>query len=881
MNQVENLIPDALRNSKMLQVVATDLEGKYIYCSPSFTEKFSFLSNNFIGQLFQLSIHPDDVEKSNQASHKLIVGETQIERLQIRKPSYVLGNYHWTDWEFRLLLDNSGQTLGILCIGFEITEKVVSSLLEDSEKRFRFYFEKSPVGIVYLSKEGVILECNPFAAEIVGRSLSELKGAPVAKFEWMAVDEYFNQLKPEQHPAMQAMVTNTEIANQVMGIYHAKKQSLVWLEINAIPVRNASNEVVGAITLFTDVTDRKKIKDELAKANQEIKGLLSEMQDVIFSYDHHTKELLYISENATSFFGVNDLSFFENYYWRDALVHPEDKQFVEQVYVDLETKGWYDREYRVMLPKHDSVKWINTRGQLRKNSSTGKISFDGVITDITDRKITELALKESEEKYRFLVDNTHDLLYQFNIAGEPIYLSKSVKTISGYDEQDVMGKPFTDFIFKEDLPQLMVETERLLSGLVKVSNSRYRIYAKDGSIRWHSATNVPNYDKQGNIVGFSGIAKDVTEAVFFEQKLIESEEKYRSLIENSQDIVFKVDVEGVILFVSPAFEKLLGYKMDEYLNTKLNPLIHPDDLSDLYAAFEKSKVEKTKNSITEYRVLHKEGHYLWFTANFSPVVSGKKVLGYQGFVRLIQEKKTQELEQKRLMDVIVRQNSLLQNYAYIVSHNLRTHSVNLKLMADMMPSQIKGVEEHSYFQLFKKATNSLEQTIQDLTEVAEIHLNNDSAFCWIDMDEVIENGVNNISQVAAKAKVEIRRNNLSRCKIWGIKSYVESIVINLLSNAIKYCDYQKDSQYACISLEYTTGNKVQLKVQDNGLGLDLKLHKNNIFKMNKTFHDVKDSRGIGLFITKNQVEFMGGSIWVESEKGVGSCFIVEFNKAEF
>jgi signal transduction histidine kinase len=165
------------------------------------------------------------------------------------------------------------------------------------------------------------------------------------------------------------------------------------------------------------------------------------------------------------------------------------------------------------------------------------------------------------------------------------------------------------------------------------------------------------------------------------------------------------------------------------------------------------------------------------------------------------------------------------------------------------------------------------ESVQNLSEVADIQISDSTLLESINLVEVVNSSLLNVSALARTSEVSIEFSNAG-AKYWvfGNLSYLESITLNLLTNAIKYSDPKKEKKVQIRiqkQSEWTT-----IEVEDNGLGIDLKRQGRKMFGMYKTFHDHPDSRGIGLFITKNQIEALGGKIEVESQEGVGTTFRV-------
>jgi len=218
------------------------------------------------------------------------------------------------------------------------------------------------------------------------------------------------------------------------------------------------------------------------------------------------------------------------------------------------------------------------------------------------------------------------------------------------------------------------------------------------------------------------------------------------------------------------------------------------------------------------------------------------------------------------------QNKRLQNFAYIVSHNLRSHAGNLKFMVSLHEETDTEDERAEIFAHIKTISESFNATMGHLDEIVKIQSEISKGRKTIDLQATFNNVKSALTANIAAANATINAD-FSECnQIEYIPAYMESIFQNLLTNALKYRHPDRDPVINCYTKR--KDRNVDLVFEDNGLGIDLKRHSGDLFGMYKTFHKNADSQGIGLFITRNQVEALGGSIQVESTVNVGTIFTI-------
>lgn len=284
---------------------------------------------------------------------------------------------------------------------------------------------------------------------------------------------------------------------------------------------------------------------------------------------------------------------------------------------------------------------------------------------------------------------------------------------------------------------------------------------------------------------------------------------------------------------------------------------------------------KGKSFNVEIKMLTKNGREFWVKAMGKPLFNDKKeIIGVRGVFQDIDAVKTRALNLQRTSDIIASQNKRLFNFAHIVSHNLRSHTSNLTLITELINSFDNAEEKLDLLSNVEDIAKSLNETIEHLNEVVTIQTSTNKSKTLIKFENILNQVLTSISQIIAKGKATINADFSELKEIEYIPAYLESIMLNLITNAIKYRHPDRDP---VINIKSSlVDSKPVLKISDNGIGIDLNKFGNKIFGMYKTFHYNKDAVGIGLFITKNQIESLNGQIYVDSMVDNGTTFKIEF-----
>jgi signal transduction histidine kinase len=229
------------------------------------------------------------------------------------------------------------------------------------------------------------------------------------------------------------------------------------------------------------------------------------------------------------------------------------------------------------------------------------------------------------------------------------------------------------------------------------------------------------------------------------------------------------------------------------------------------------------------------------------------------------QKKSEEF-----LELTKSQNDSLLNFAHIVSHNLRSHSSNLSMLSTYLLEEQGESEKKEIEAMIMNASESLNETVMHLNEVVQITTEAKGQLQDVNLNHIVKSVEKNISALLNQKNVECHISIDQSIKVKGIHAYLDSVLLNLFTNSIKY---SSPNRIPKIMIEATkTGKFITLNFRDNGLGINLERHGKKLFGMYKTFHEHEDSKGIGLFITKNQIEAMNGKIEVESAVDKGTLF---------
>lgn len=279
----------------------------------------------------------------------------------------------------------------------------------------------------------------------------------------------------------------------------------------------------------------------------------------------------------------------------------------------------------------------------------------------------------------------------------------------------------------------------------------------------------------------------------------------------------------------------------------------------------------------EREIMLPNGKSRYTLANYYPDIVDGQILGFFVHVADINDVKLLQQELAKSNDVINEQNKLLANFANVVSHDLRSYAGNLHSLMMLYDLAEDQAEETALIEMLKDLSAGFSSMVEHLSEMVKIQNFDKSKYQPCNLLSHLSTAINSLSLQIKSSNASISTDVGPELEVLAHPAYLESIILNLLSNALKY---RHPVRAPKINIDMAcTDTHLQLRIQDNGIGIDLQKHGKDLFGMYKTFNGNADAKGVGLFITKFQIEALGGYIQVDSELDQGSCFKVSLKPA--
>ncbi|TKB99483.1 sensor histidine kinase [Pedobacter cryotolerans] len=486
-------------------------------------------------------------------------------------------------------------------------------------------------------------------------------------------------------------------------------------------------------------------------------------------------------------------------------------------------------------------------------------------------------LIDAENKYKKIFDHAAIGIARVNsLTGEILEANHHLCEFLGYNEQELYSKKIKSIIYDDDLETDRDLFKQLMAGEIKELKNVKRYVHKNGEVIWGNVIITPLWDEGEEPTHHIVIIEDITKRKEEEQILRASQNRIESLINTIDGIVWEGDLEThVCSFISKKVEDILGYTVEEWKKSDSFWFdhVHPDDQQKVLA-YLKNLIPHGSQLDEEYRMIASNGSIVWIRDIVTVVAEANQSIKLRGIMIDVTNKVKAEQALTESFNLVNEQNKRLLNFSYIVSHNLRSHASNILGISTLIQNANTDEDRDEMIQLLKTVAENLNETLFNLNNIVNIQTSIDIIIEPLKLNDYIKSAIATQNSQILLKRASIKNFVKDSAYVNFNKSYLESILLNLISNALRYSHPDRDPVILLNCVE--ENGQIVLSVEDNGVGIDLNKHGEKIFNIYQTFNGNADARGFGLFISKNQVEAMGGKIEVESEIDKGTIFKIYF-----
>ncbi len=742
-----------------------------------------------------------------------------------------------------------------------------SSRLAAERNRLRAVISALGAGLCTLDPEGRVLSINPEGQRLLDCTEDDLLGR--CFFEHVETD--WAQPDPVDCPEthISTLIVSGQPDHEQNGVFMRKDGTAIPVSYTLNPILEEGT-LQGAVLVFFNLTERKRAEAALKQSEQQFRDLFESSPDAVFVEDFDGN-VLDVSPAACQLHGLDR----EALIGRNvaSLVPPDEHENVAQAFARLVTgevthvEGYSLRQDGHKVPVEIRVSHIVYAGQPALLLH---------VRDITERKQAEEALRESEERYRTLLDHLPVGVYRTTPDGHFIEANTAMARLFGIEDVAALQQ-FNVQDFYVDVSERKQHQEQLRSKTK--TSAEFRLRRPNGETIWVRDYPQAHRDDSNKVAFYDGILLDITEHKQAEKAVQESEHRYRTLVEHAPEAIVVLDVEsGQFIDSNSNAETLYGLPREQLHQTgpaALSPEYQPDGRLSSEAAFEQI-MGAVQGEVRVFEWMHKNarGQEIPCEVRLVRIPAADRVL-VRGSVTDITGRKRFEREMIKAREKAEELSRLKSAFLNNMSHEIRTPLTAIIGFSAIL-SEEGSPEQRELVDLIEQSGKRLLNTLNavldlSMLEAGSLSLDNE----WFDVVEAVQEKMAALQPFAREKGIGLDVvSSAPRIPAYLDRTCLDRILTHLIDNAIKFT--REGRVAVVISAE---AGRVSIRVEDTGVGIDKSFHPYlfDDFKQESTGLDRSHQGvGLGLTVTKRMVSLMGGEISVESTKGQGSVFKITF-----
>lgn len=817
---------------------------------------------------FACCVHPDDIKELNQRLEMARFTHNEYENeYRVIWPD---GSIHWVEARGKFFYNESGEAIRMMGVIMDITErKETQKQLEDTQKFLEKIADSIP-NLLYIMdfRKSHNVYMNQRNRDFFGLSLDKIKfrGYPFVEELIHPHDRY----KIKEFPQLFAQKKDGEVIENEFRMKNAQGEWR-WLHTwDMVFARNAQGVPVQILGSAIDITDA---KNALQKIQFQAR-LLDAVEQAVIVTDLAGK-IIYWNRYAEVLYGWN-ASEVINHSLVEVIIPPLLHEQYRQILESLQ-RGNNSSSGEFLLQGRDGKTFpaaiiasplFNDQGEL--------IGIIEVSIDISDRVLVETALRQSEERFRIALQSAPIVVFNQDRELRYTWVYHSLRD---YHIQQMLGKLDHDLISLQSDADNLTKIKKFVLETGQGSRAEVPITNKE-QLNYYDFTLEPLRDSNGEIIGITGAAVDISDRKRTELALAESEAKFRSLSECSPIGIILMDRQGLCIYTNPRSQAIVSYTFEEALGTGWLSFVHPDDRESILNKWFETVSQHQEDFCKVIRYIRKDKAIRFCEVRTAPVTTDQgELIGYVGTM--------EDITQRRAIE------QMKQEFISIVSHELRTPLTSIRGSLGLLASGIydnKPDKAKRMLQIASTDTERLVRLVSDILDLerlesGKVHLTPQPC----DVTTLMRQSADAMGAMAEENQITLAITPVS-LTVWADSDAIIQTLTNLLSNAIKFSPPHSTIELNAelIDPEKVTSGEhkervncikpvpcILFQVKDQGRGIPVE-QLDLIFGQFQQV-DASDSRqkggtGLGLAICRSIVSQHGGQIWVESVVGKGSIF---------
>ena len=777
---------------------------------------------------------------------------------------------------FRIVMDDGSirwlQAIGVpkkevdgtvVRIGYfsDITQaKNAEKMLEESNEKYRAILETTEEMINTLSPDSKILWANCAWRKNLQYSDEDMS-------QGLALFDMITEESKEGFGERIRILRSGETIRGLKATFIAKDGNKIDVVGTIVPMFD-EGQFVGTQAYFRNVTELNKERAERKKAESRWQRTMDNMLTgcMVIGFDW-------------TYLYVNNAAALHAYQVPERLIGKKMAEMYPGV-EDTKVFSLYEQCMKNRTPIEFEEKYVFSSGSERWFEFQVEPIEEGIFVmtmDITEKRLAEENIRRNQELLKESQRIAKLGSWELDLVNNALFWSDEVFKIFEIDPKrsGASYEAFLELVHPEDKAIVTNAYDHALKSRTPY-DVFHRLLFSDGRIKYLHEVGETFYNHQGVPLRSLGTIHDITQQKEAELLLQQHERNYQQVIENISDALMIDDVSGKIIFCNDQFKEIFGLTDADMGEITLEDIIAPEYRAELRDRHDRRVNGEDVSDFFEFEGLRKGGVRRWFEVHVTNVTQNGKIDGTQSIIRDITDRKVADEERTKMLGEIMQRNKDLEQFSYMVSHNLRAPVANIMALTEFLLDPGVNLEhEPEILTGLSESVHKLDHVIRDLSNILQVRNQVNEQKELVSFSELLSNIRSSIDLLLRSEHVEINANFTEVDEMPAIKSYLYSIFFNLISNSIKY---RKVGVSPVIEIKSIKGtDTIELIFKDNGIGIDLAKYRDQIFGLYKRFHYHTEGRGIGLYMVKTQVEVLGGNIYIYSKENEGTTFRIVFD----
>ncbi len=893
----------SLATAAPVGIFRTDTEGNCLYVNKRWCEIAGLSVVEAAGFGWVNGIHPSDRE---------LVSAEWNESVQADRPFYLeyrfvdkFGQITWALGQSEAERDERGEIIGYVgtitdisdrkqaeTALYQLNQELETKVEERTQQLWQVNSLQSAIlngadyAFISTDLNGLILTFNQAAERMLGYSATEVIGkvTPAIIHESQEVINKAAilslELKQDISIGFDVFVAKARlgIASEDEWTYIRKDGSRFPVLLSVTALKDINQQIIGFLGIAQDISDRKQAEEALRESEELKKRILESSSDCIKLIDLDGR-LQYMNVGGQCIMEIDDFSLCRNADW--VSLWPEASRLDIEAAISTAKVGKTGRFQGFCPTAKGPPKWWDVIVTSILDESGQVSQLLSVSRDISDRKQAELAIQESESRFRYLADNAPVLIWMSGLDTLYFHFNKTWLDFTGRTMEQESGNGWAEGVNPDDL-QFRLDVYTASFEMHQSFEMEYRLRRFDGEYRWMLDTGIPRFDANGEFLGYIGSCTDISDRKAVEQEILENQRFIQKIAESSPNILYLYDLQAQCnIYCNREITASLGYSPEEVqaMGSELFAiLMHPEDLAKIPNYYKQIEVAREGDILEiEYRMRHADGDWRWLYSRdsvFSRDENGKVKLTI-GTAQDITERKQSESQIQQTSAQLLASNQELEAFAYSVSHDLRSP---LRAIDGYSNALIEDYydkfddEGRDYFDRIRRNIKRMGMLIDDLLRLSRVS-RSEMQYSHVNLSTLVEEQVNELQVLEPERNVEVVI--IPNIFVSADLTLMRVVISNLVQNAWKFTSHHATSRIEFGIMQQE--DQLIYFIRDDGAGFDMAFAK-MLFGVFQRLHNTNEfaGTGIGLASVQRAIHRHGGKVWAEGfvEKGATIYFTV-------